>query len=173
MPLKLCAEGKMVTACLIGEIDHHGAGKLREEIDTMLERNHPDTLILDFREVTFMDSSGIGLVMGLSLIHISTGAKTVKLKYGHRGANQPVRDLAHDKTCITSQNHGYAVQGDTVDPAVGEVSHVNANDNTVEGMRYKNKSCFTVQFHPEASAGPQDTSYLFDEFIAMMKKEAK
>ena len=64
MPLKLCAEGKMVTACLIGEIDHHGAGKLREEIDTMLERNHPDTLILDFREVTFMDSSGIGLVMG-------------------------------------------------------------------------------------------------------------
>ena len=64
MPLKLCAEGKMVTACLIGEIDHHGAGKLREEIDTMLERNHPDTLILDFREVTFMDSSGIGLLMG-------------------------------------------------------------------------------------------------------------
>ena len=64
MPLKLCAEGKMVTACLIGEIDHHGAGKLREEIDTMLERNHPDTLILDFREVTFMDSSGIGLIMG-------------------------------------------------------------------------------------------------------------
>lgn len=64
MPLKLCTEGKMVTACLIGEIDHHGAGKLREEIDTMLERNHPDTLILDFREVTFMDSSGIGLVMG-------------------------------------------------------------------------------------------------------------
>ena len=65
MPLKLCAEGKMVTACLIGEIDHHGAGKLREEIDTMLERNHPDTLILDFREVTFMDSSGIGLVWGV------------------------------------------------------------------------------------------------------------
>ena len=64
MPLKLCAEGKMVTACLIGEIDHHGAGKLREEIDTMLERNHPDTLILDFREVTFMDSSGIGVVIG-------------------------------------------------------------------------------------------------------------
>ena len=64
MPLKLCAEGKMVTACLIGEIDHHGAGKLREEIDTMLERNHPDTLILDFREVTFMDSSGIGTGYG-------------------------------------------------------------------------------------------------------------
>ena len=70
--------------------------------------------------------------------------------------------------CI--RDSGYAVQGDTVDPAVGEVSHVNANDNTVEGVRYKNKSCFTVQFHPEASAGPQDTSYLFDEFIAMMKK---
>ena len=114
-----------------------------------------------------------GICLGHQLTALATGAKTVKLKYGHRGANQPVRDLAHDKTCITSQNHGYAVQGDTVDPAVGEVSHVNANDNTVEGVRYKNKSCFTVQFHPEASAGPQDTSYLFDEFIAMMKKEAK
>lgn len=114
-----------------------------------------------------------GICLGHQLTALATGAKTVKLKYGHRGVNQPVRDLAHDKTCITSQNHGYAVQGDTVDPAVGEVSHVNANDNTVEGVRYKNKSCFTVQFHPEASAGPQDTSYLFDEFIAMMKKEAK
>ena len=73
MPLKLCAEGKMVTACLIGEIDHHGAGKLREEIDTMLERNHPDTLILDFREVTFMDSSGIGMIIGRYKTMIARG----------------------------------------------------------------------------------------------------
>ena len=114
-----------------------------------------------------------GICLGHQLTALATGAKTVKLKYGHRGANQPVRDLAHDRTYITSQNHGYAVQGDTVDPAVGEVSHINANDNTVEGVRYKNRPCFTVQFHPEASAGPQDTSYLFDEFIAMMRKEAK
>ena len=74
---------------------------------------------------------------------------------------------------MTTQKHGYEVQGDTVDQEVGEVSNINANDNTVEGVRYKNRPCFTVQFHPEASAGPQDTSYLFDEFIAMMRKEAK
>ncbi len=113
-----------------------------------------------------------GICLGHQLTALANGAKTVKLKYGHRGANQPVRDLAHDRTCITSQNHGYAVQGDTLDPAVGRVSHVNANDGTTEGIRYIGKPCFTVQFHPEASAGPQDTSYLFDEFIAMMQKEA-
>lgn len=114
-----------------------------------------------------------GICLGHQLTALANGAKTVKLKYGHRGANQPVRDLAHGRTYITSQNHGYAVQGDTLDPAVGQVSHVNANDGTVEGIRYKNKPCFTVQFHPEASAGPRDTAYLFDEFIAMMEKEGK
>ena len=114
-----------------------------------------------------------GICLGHQLTALANGARTVKLKYGHRGANQPVRDLAHDRTYITSQNHGYAVQGDTLDPAAGQVSHVNANDGTVEGIRYKNRPCFTVQFHPEASAGPRDTAYLFDEFIAMMEKEGK
>lgn len=114
-----------------------------------------------------------GICLGHQLTALATGARTTKLKYGHRGANQPVRDLARDRTYITSQNHGYAVEGETVDPAIGQVSHVNANDNTVEGVRYLHKPCFTVQFHPEASAGPRDTSYLFDEFIAMMEKEAE
>ena len=130
-------------------------------------------IIAQIKKLLDADVPMFGICLGHQLTALATGAKTVKLKYGHRGANQPVRDLAHDRTYITSQNHGYAVQGDTVDPAVGEISHINANDNTVEGVRYKEKACFTVQFHPEASAGPQDTSYLFDEFIAMMRKEAK
>ena len=100
---------------------------------------------------------------------LSQGAKTEKLKYGHRGANHPVKDILKDRTYITSQNHGYAVVGDTVDKNIGDVSHINVNDKTVEGVRYKNKNIFTVQFHPEASPGPMDTGYLFDEFIDLMK----
>ncbi len=89
-------------------------------------------------------------------------------------ANQPVKDLKHDRTYITSQNHGYAVVNDSIDPQVGEVSHINVNDNTCEGVRYKAFPAFTVQFHPEAAAGPHDTAYLFDEFLGMMdEREAK
>ena len=109
-----------------------------------------------------------GICLGHQLMALATGAKTEKLKYGHRGVNQPVSDLARGRTYITSQNHGYAVVGDTVDAAVAAVSHVNANDGTVEGMRYETLPCFTVQFHPEACGGPQDTEYLFDEFMARM-----
>lgn len=111
-----------------------------------------------------------GICLGHQLTALATGALTEKLKYGHRGANQPVTDLDHDRTYITSQNHGYAVVGDSVDTKIAVVSHINANDKTVEGVRYKNIPCFTVQFHPEASAGPMDTAYLFDEFISLMKE---
>lgn len=116
-----------------------------------------------------------GICLGHQLLALSQGAKTEKLKYGHRGANQPVIDIALDRTFVTSQNHGYAVINDSLDPEVGEVSHKNANDGTCEGVRYKKFPCFTVQFHPEACGGPQDTAYLFDEFIDMMKssKEAE
>lgn len=113
-----------------------------------------------------------GICLGHQLAALAAGAKTVKLKYGHHGANQPVLDAYKDRTFITSQNHGYAVDAASLDPAVGEVSHTNANDGTVEGVRYKTGRCVTVQFHPEASAGPRDTNYLFDEFIVMMEKGA-
>lgn len=109
-----------------------------------------------------------GICLGHQLLALANGAKTEKLKYGHRGGNQPVKDIALDKTFITSQNHGYAVIGDSVPKEVGAVSHINGNDGTCEGVRYTNAPAFTVQFHPEASGGPRDTSYLFDEFIKLM-----
>ncbi len=111
-----------------------------------------------------------GICLGHQLLALAQGAKTSKLKYGHRGGNQPVKDLLKDRTYITSQNHGYAVLSDTLNPEVGTVSHINVNDNTCEGILYKNTRAFTVQFHPEASAGPMDTAYLFDRFIDLMKQ---
>lgn len=111
-----------------------------------------------------------GICLGHQLLALAAGAKTAKLKYGHRGANHPVKDLKRDRTYITSQNHGYAVVAETMDPAVGEISHLNLNDGTVEGVRYLNTPAFTVQFHPEASPGPHDSAYLFDEFVTLMKE---
>ena len=112
-----------------------------------------------------------GICLGHQLLALSQGAKTNKLKYGHRGANQPVKDLLTGRVYITSQNHGYAVVGDTLpDDAVNR--YINANDKTCEGILYKNMPAFSVQFHPEASAGPLDTSFLFDEFISLMEGNA-
>ena len=109
--------------------------------------------------------------LGHQLLALATGAKTGRLDYGHRGGNHPVRDLAENRVFITSQNHGYVVLSDTVDPAVAQVSHVNVNDGTCEGLRYQRPNCFTTQFHPEASPGPKDTEYLFDRFVASMGGE--
>ena len=107
--------------------------------------------------------------LGHQLMALATGATTEKLKYGHRGGNHPVRDMAEGRVFITSQNHGYVVKAESVNPDVAEISHVNVNDGTVEGLRYRNGRVFTVQFHPEASPGPRDTGYLFDRFIENMK----
>ena len=97
-----------------------------------------------------------GVCMGHQLLALATGAKTGRLAYGHRGGNHPVRDLEKERVFITSQNHGYMVLSDTVAPAVAEVSHINVNDGTCEGLKYKRPNCFTTQFHPEANAGPKD-----------------
>lgn len=110
-----------------------------------------------------------GICLGHQLIALARGAKTEKLKYGHRGVNQPVTDIFHDRTYITSQNHGYCVVGSTLDLKTATISHFNANDQSVEGVRYRDIPCFTVQFHPEACGGPKDTEYLFDEFITLMQ----
>ncbi len=111
----------------------------------------------------------LGICLGHQLMALATGAKTAKLKYGHRGPNHPVKDLNNGKVYITSQNHGYYVKDDSVDESKTLVSHVNLNDGTVEGLRYKEKKIFTVQFHPEACPGPEDTGYIFDEFLDMIK----
>ncbi|MBR2717542.1 MAG: carbamoyl phosphate synthase small subunit [Oscillospiraceae bacterium] len=111
-----------------------------------------------------------GICLGHQLLALAMGGRTVKLKYGHRGANQPVTDLVGVHTYITSQNHGYAVVSESLE-GVGKVIFENANDHTCEGMEYPGKYCFSVQFHPEACSGPLDTQFLFDRFITMMGGE--
>ena len=108
-----------------------------------------------------------GICLGHQLAALALGGETVKLKYGHRGANQPVKDLKTGRCFITSQNHGYAVLAESV-ADVGRLRCVNANDLSCEGLDYPALRCFTVQFHPEASAGPHDTGFLFDRFVGMM-----
>jgi len=109
-----------------------------------------------------------GICLGHQLAALANGADTEKLKFGHRGCNHPVKDIAKGLTYITSQNHGYTIVEGTMDKNRMEVSHRNMNDGTVEGVRYKDVPVFTVQFHPEASPGPADTAYLFGEFMNMM-----
>ncbi len=110
------------------------------------------------------------ICLGHQLMALATGADTHKLKYGHRGGNHPVKDLETGRVYISSQNHGYVVDEDTMDPAVAVPAFVNVNDGTNEGLKYTNKNIFTVQYHPEACPGPQDSSYLFDRFLNMMEE---
>jgi carbamoyl-phosphate synthase small subunit len=104
-----------------------------------------------------------GICLGHQLLSLAAGAKTFKLKFGHRGANQPVLNCLSGKVEITSQNHGFAVEEESL-PDCLEITHRNLNDNTIAGVRHKQVNAFSVQYHPEASAGPHDSSYLFDQF---------
>jgi carbamoyl-phosphate synthase small subunit len=108
-----------------------------------------------------------GICLGHQLLSLACGAKTYKLKFGHRGANQPVFNNQTGRVEITTQNHGFAVDADTL-PKDLEVTHLNLNDNTVEGVRHRSEPAFSVQYHPEASAGPHDSEYLFEQFRGMI-----
>jgi carbamoyl-phosphate synthase small subunit len=110
-----------------------------------------------------------GICLGHQLIGLALGGKTFKLKFGHRGANQPVKDLKTGKVEITSQNHGFCVDMESLQDQDIELSHINLNDNTLEGLVHKKIPLFSVQYHPEASPGPHDAMYLFDRFIEMME----
>ena len=135
----------------------------------------PVEVIENLKHIFALNIPTFGICLGHQLSALAAGAKTMKLKYGHRGANQPVTDFESGRTFITSQNHGYAVVGEELPAEMGEVAQVNANDGTCEGIKYKKWNCFTVQFHPEANGGPKDTEFLFDRFLKNVKaaKEAR
>lgn len=136
-----------------GPGDPKASAKVIEEIRKLYETNIPI----------------FAICLGHQLMALATGADTYKLKYGHRGGNHPVRDLATGRVYITSQNHGYAVDTRSLNPEVASAAFENVNDGTNEGLKYKGKNIFTVQYHPEACPGPQDSAYLFDRFLKMME----
>ncbi len=109
-----------------------------------------------------------GICLGHQLLALACGAKTFKLKFGHRGANQPVLHLESGKVEITSQNHGFAVEEESLPPDL-LVTHRNLNDDTIAGVRHRSLEAFSVQYHPEASAGPHDSRYLFDQFVSLLR----
>lgn len=126
-------------------------------------------IIKEIRKLYDTDIPIFAICLGHQLMALATGADTYKMKYGHRGGNHPVKDLADGRVYISSQNHGYVVDMEKLDPKVAKPAFVNVNDGTNEGLIYTGKNIFTVQYHPEACPGPQDSRYLFDRFIDMMK----
>ena len=127
-------------------------------------------VIAQIKKLYDTDITIFAICLGHQLMALATGADTYKMKYGHRGGNHPVKDLETGRVYISSQNHGYVVDMDKLDPKVAVPAFINVNDGTNEGLSYTGKNIFTVQFHPEACPGPQDSGDLFDRFIEMMKK---
>jgi len=134
-----------------------------------------DPALLDYAVDTIKSLLGkkpiFGICLGHQLLARALGGKTFKLKFGHRGANHPVQDLRTGKVEITSQNHGFAVDPESLDPKDVEITHLNLNDRTVAGLRHKRLPAFSVQYHPEASPGPKDSHYLFEEFFGQLRKQ--
>ena len=112
-----------------------------------------------------------GICLGHQILGLALGGKTFKLKFGHRGANHPVRDFKTDRISITAQNHGFCVDIDSLDKDLVEITHINLNDGTLEGMFHRRLPLYSVQYHPEASPGPHDAQYLFRGFVEDMSKE--
>lgn len=132
----------------------------------------PKECVAIIKEIKNLYNSNVpifAICLGHQLMALANGGDTKKLKYGHRGANHPVKDLKSGRVYISTQNHGYVATNDSLSDDIAEVSFINVNDKTVEGYHYLGKNIFTVQFHPEACSGPQDTEFLFDEFMNMME----
>ena len=127
-----------------------------------------ESIIAEIKKLYESEVPIFAICLGHQLMALATGADTYKLKYGHRGGNHPVKDLATGRVYISSQNHGYAVDAKALDEKVAVPAFTNVNDGTNEGLKYVGKNIFTVQFHPEACPEPQDSAYLFDRFITMM-----
>ncbi len=148
---------------------------LSQEPDGIMLSNGPGDpavctdIIAEIKKLYASDIPIFAICLGHQLMALATGAKTKKMKYGHRGGNHPVKDLETGRVYISSQNHGYVVDTDTIDESIAAPAFVNVNDGTNEGLKYIGKNIFTVQFHPEACPGPQDSAYLFDKFIDMME----
>ncbi len=154
-------------------------------VETILS-NHPDGILLsngpgDPEGVTYAIETVrqligkkpiFGICLGHQLLGLALGGRTFKLKFGHRGVNQPVKDLKSGRVMITSQNHGFCVDPDSLDPSEVELTQINLNDQTLEGMRHQRLPIFSVQYHPEASPGPHDTQDLFVEFVKMMERHS-
>ena len=126
-------------------------------------------IIQEIKKLYQSDVPIFAICLGHQLMALANGMDTYKLKYGHRGGNHPVKDLATGRVYISSQNHGYVVDTDNLDPKLAEPAFVNVNDGTNEGLKYTGKNIFTVQYHPEACPGPLDSGYLFDRFLKMME----
>lgn len=135
----------------------------------------PEPLVAQANEVRKMFGKKpiFGICLGHQILGLALGGKTYKLKFGHRGGNHPVLNKKTNKVEITAQNHGFAVDPDSIADSIAEITHVNLNDGTVEGLRHKSEPVFCVQYHPEAAPGPHDSLYLFDDFIGLMKEHKK